>query len=67
MSLSFLILAVRCLAIFMGLALLGLAVSGTWALTCWIAGHVQRRKEPQARRYQTDHDDHPHTPRGEQQ
>jgi hypothetical protein len=43
MSLSFLILAVRFLAVFMGLALLGLAVSGAWALTCWIAGRVQRR------------------------
>jgi hypothetical protein len=48
MSLSFLILAVRCLAVFLGLALLGLAVSGTWALTCWIAGRVQRRSDRQA-------------------
>jgi hypothetical protein len=48
MSLSFLILAVRCLAVFLGLALLGLAVSGTWALICWIAGRVQRRSDRQA-------------------
>ncbi|GHB55928.1 hypothetical protein GCM10010331_49750 [Streptomyces xanthochromogenes] len=46
--LSFAIGAAQFLAVFLWLALLVLAVSGVWTLTCWIAETRQQRRERQA-------------------